>query len=143
MERSTSDSTAVPLSELRGKQLAVCSEKAAVAQNLLALLGAEAVLIHSDQCRLPSEEREALHAYNLLRTSRGTFLYDPTNPKLFLDHERHLVNLAPALSPLNQEQVALLQHGGVITVPHDDLIEQLNGTWQLEQSERIYGGAAA
>ncbi len=75
LERSGVDGEPISISEFKHKGFAVCSEKAALAQNILSFAGFDGTLIISRDSELLPGKKEA-HAYNLLHSKRGYFLYN-------------------------------------------------------------------
>lgn len=90
--------TNISVSELKGKNAALCSERAAVSQNLLTLLGYQSDLIYC-QINYQGKEKFGDHVANIITAQNGRkFIYDPQNPVL-LD-----TGYVPAISSINNEQ---------------------------------------
>jgi hypothetical protein len=117
-DHSTCDSDNVHLSELRGKGIAVCAEKAAAAQNVLVFLGYD-MKIAVGRCELGVDSDE-MHMYNLVKTEKGTALYDPTNPSVVFTPEGNVNSVLPAMYKLTDQQLADWEEGGPIEVEHLD-----------------------
>lgn len=138
MDNSSSDSEAIPLSELRGKNIAMCTEKAALVQNLLAFLGYQTQLCLSQACQIG--EKAEPHAFNIITTDRGRFIFDPTNPIIVTDTDGNLINILPASYVLTEEQYLNLIKGNTIIVEHTDF-HLIQGQYQpSEKHIRKYGG---
>lgn len=138
MDRSSADSEAIDLKELKGKQIAVCAEKAAVAHNYLKFLAIDSRLIFSDRCELTPGSEEA-HAYVCFSTAHGHFIFDPTNSVIVKNPEGGVSSVEPALYKITPEQFEVLTQGkgGEVVVVHKDK------TWDgqqfiLDETKRIY-----
>lgn len=68
----------IRMEDLRGKGIAVCLEKAAVAQNLLTFAGYDSKLAMGE---VSKGERFIGHSFNLVKGEKGYSLYDPSNPR--------------------------------------------------------------
>ena len=140
LDHTAADSDDINLSELKGKNLAVCAEKATVAQNLLTFMGIESTLIFSSNCRLTEGEPTTGHAYPIFRTEKGIFIYDPTNPIIALDTEEKVSSVYPAIYPINEEEYERLMSGGEVEVSHSDLKTVDGALVKDEPQKRIYAG---
>ncbi|MCX6717844.1 MAG: hypothetical protein NTU76_04210 [Candidatus Taylorbacteria bacterium] len=140
LNHTVSESEAVSLRELKGKNLAVCAEKAAVAENLLSFVGLESDIIASIHCRIPSEDQEVPHYFILLHAPSTYVIYDPTNPVLSLNEKREVVTFAPAMYQINDDQAKSLINGGVMKVEHTDELINKDGSKIQEKSNRTYSG---
>ncbi|MBP6855666.1 MAG: hypothetical protein KBC26_01695 [Candidatus Pacebacteria bacterium] len=140
LEHTSAESQPISIKELKGREFAVCAEKAAVAQNLLAFVGMEADLIASASCRIVSEGEDGAHYYILIHGPKGDIIYDPTNPRLLLDRDRKLISYSPAVYPISEEQSQQLTSGGSIQVEHIDNKTNENNQQLPERSMRLYAG---
>lgn len=138
---TTPVSPPVSIGEFKGKNIAVCAEKAAAAQNLLVFVGLKSTLIFSRGCHLPLEATEESHCYNLVHSPRGYMIYDPTNPVLILNTNGELKSYRPAIYPISKEQFDTLTNGGSVVVEHIDFKEDEDGQLIEVKSNRVYGGA--
>jgi len=129
----------ISIKELKGKKIAICAEKAAVAQNLLAFVGLESELIVSNRCRIPEEDKYTAHMYIVIHGTDGYMIYDPTNPVL-VSKEGKLQSYLPAIYTITEEQYQELIKGGSIRVAHKDYKMSENGQWIPVESNRIYAG---
>jgi hypothetical protein len=135
--------SSISIKELKGKGFAVCAEKGAAAQNLLAFVGMESKLIASSKCRIPAEAGEGAHYYILVHGPKSDIIYDPTNPQLLLNKEGKLTSYGPALYPITEEQSQRLLAGESIVIEHvDDKIDE-NGQRVPEKQNRLYAGPRA
>ena len=130
LDHSSIDSPTISIKELRGKSFAVCAEKSAATQNMLAFLGMESELIASSNCRIPAESEEVAHYYILAHGPKTDMIYDPTNPQLLLDVEGRYTSYGAAMYPITEEQSQHILAGGSIVLEHTDI--QIN-----EAGERI------
>jgi len=139
MDHSSADSEALPLVELKGKGLAMCTEKAAAAQNLVTLLGYDSELCLSQGCQL-IDGKEEMHAFNVINSDRGRFIFEPANPIILTDTEGNIVNFYPATYRITDEQYAGLMSGGEVEIDHTDL-RVSEGRYEKQGVEvRKYGG---
>lgn len=80
------------------KGVAMCAERAAVANNILQLFGKKPVL-EMGEAQMGNRPKLP-HAYLFLRNSKGSeVVYDPTNPLLVFDESDALVRVDPAIYP--------------------------------------------
>ena len=139
-EHSQDGAPNISIKDLKGKRIGVCAEKAAVAQNLASFMGMTSTFIAGGARFIP-ESKEEFHAFNIVQTSLGQFLFDPTNPKLATDEENKVVNYAPAFYPLTVEQVQELMKGGSVSVKHELRVLGKDGAVIREDiQERTYIG---
>ena len=142
LDRSSSDSEDIHLNEFKGKRIAVCAEKAAVAQNLLSFLGYESELVSSTKCRLesPDKDDQGGHMYNVITSGKNHLIFDPTNPTIVTGNDGNIHTVMPAFYPIDTNGYKKLMEGGQVEVTHND------GTWDGQQNhkepdqKRIYGG---
>lgn len=66
------------VSDLKGKNLAACVERAALSQNLLKFLGFEAII---KQSQIDNDNKHELHAYNLVAYNGKYYIFDATIPR--------------------------------------------------------------
>jgi hypothetical protein len=132
----------ISLGELKEKRIAVCAEKASVAQNLTTVLGLESNLVMSSNCKLLPEEKEELHAFNIWRTKKGYFIFDPTNPMLKIEKETNTIkSYNPAIYPISEDEFKKIKDGGVVSVQNEDIFCDSKGDiLEKKLTERIYGG---
>lgn len=140
LDHTSADSLSISVKELKGKGFAVCAEKAAAAQNLLAFVGLESELIASSDCRIPAEAEEGAHYYVLVHGLKGDMIYDPTNPRLIFDKDGKLTSYGPAMYPVTEEQSQRLLSGESITVEHVDEKIDKSGQRVPDKSKRLYTG---
>lgn len=121
------DDEQVHLSELKGKGLAVCAEHATAAQNLLQFCGMESTLVFAE-CQLGGEEKDNTgHAYNIISSDHGKFIYDPNNPKNILSGNS--LRAVPTIFKLTSEQYNSLTNGGEVSVDW--------ASWSIKDSEPL------
>ncbi len=140
-DHSSVDSEPVSMKkELKGTGMAMCAEKAALAQNLLTFLGMQTELVISSKCNLGGQDNEN-HAYNLVTTEKGSFVYDPTNPRIFTNEKGELVGTQAALYPIGAEDYQRLKDGGTVETEHKDMTVGADGNKNLSDKaqKRIYG----
>lgn len=81
------------ISELKGKEIAECIEKAALTHNILKFLGYDTELVLG---HLSGEDNvKEPHAYNLIKGKKGTFLLDITNPIYVYDENDKFIAYVP------------------------------------------------
>jgi len=137
------DSDVVNLSQLKGKRLAVCMEKAAVAQNLLSFTGMDCRLVMSNCYLRENQEKPELHVFNVFSTDKGNWIYDPTNPRLVMAADGSVLSVGAAAYHITNEQLHdILYTKNLVRVEHQDVTVDTDGRIATtEKSERIYGGA--
>ena len=139
MDHSSVDSEALPLSELKAKGIAMCTEKAAATQNLLSLLGYESEFCLSLSCELV-EGSEEMHAFNILSSDRGRFIFETTNPIFVSNTDGNVVNFLPATYKITEERYGDLISGKEVSVQHTDF-RVVDGKYKKQEVEtRKYGG---
>lgn len=138
-DHTTADSETINLSELKGKNLAVCAEKATVAHNYLKFLGIDSHVVFSNNCKLGDSTDG--HAYVIFATKNGRFIFDPTNPILVEDNEGKINSVNPALYKISEEDYnhLLNRDNHQVAVQHID--QKLdNGKYvPQEPQNRVYG----
>ncbi|GEM_PF-1207077 len=138
LDHTSADSPEISIKELKGKGIAVCAEKGAAAQNLLAFIGLESDFIASSNCRIPAEEKESAHYFILVHGPKADIIYDPTNPRMILDKDNNLVSYSPAMYPITEDQSKNLISGENVIVEHvDDKISD-DGQRVPDKSNRLY-----
>jgi hypothetical protein len=142
MDHTDAESPDISLKELKEKNIAVCAEKASTAQNLITFLALKSFLVNSNTSKLLPEGKEELHAYNILETTNGYFVYDPTNPQVATEKRSgKIVTYTPALYPITKEQFDTLKDGGTVSVQHKDFeYDDQGNPIDSKVTERIYGG---
>jgi hypothetical protein len=139
MNLSDSESNGISIKELKGKNLAVCAEKASTAENFLSFVGINSFLVMGN-CRF-NENKGELHAFNVLHTSKGYFIYDSTNPCLILENDTHdLKNTLPALYKITEEDFLRLKNGDEVEVIHQDQYVDNDEIVGTRQQQRFYAG---
>ncbi len=139
-EHSGYDSPEEPinLSEFRGKNIGVCVEKSALANNLIIFADANSELLLAD-CSIEQDKEEG-HAYNIITTEKGKFIYDATNPINTYNKDQNTNSYQPALYPISSEQYEqLINNNGKITVEHPWYTIE-NGNTEVKQKSRVYAG---
>lgn len=124
-----------PFSIADFKGRALCAERAAVAGNMLNLLGIDTTYIPGK--RETASGKSELHAFLVFRNSKGdNVIYDPMNPGLIRSKEDVLVSVMPAVYPGGDEVL----DGGTATVQHTDY-SIVNGQPQpVKQTQRTFTG---
>lgn len=115
MDRSSVDSQPFSISELKKKGIAVCAEKATTAHNMLNFLSFDSKLIFSNNCKLIETDKNSGHAFVVVKSSRGSFIYDPTNPRI-----DGAGALSPALFKLTSAQAEEFASGRAVSVAQDN-----------------------
>ncbi len=139
-DHTHSESDSVNLSELKGKGIAVCAEKASLAHNYLKFLGIDSKLVSSLNCRFTEGNNDS-HAYNLISTKNGEFLYDPSNPVIIRDAQNEILTTNATVYPISREDYDHLsqQDGKQVKVEHMNQ-KFIDGKYQKEDGQdRIYG----
>lgn len=126
--------------ELRGKGVAMCVEKAAAAQNLMAFKGLDSFIVFSTKCVIKGTPNEPPHVYNVVHSERGLFIYDPTNPSVLKRPHGEIAAYRPAVYEITKEQFDSLASGGVVMVQHADYLVRDDGQEERIVKERTYGG---
>ena len=139
MDHTTANSEPINLSELKGKKLAVCAEKATVAHNYLKFLGIDSHVIFSNDCKL--DESNNGHAYVVYANKKGRFIFDLSNPVLIEDANGKITGVNPAIYKISEEDYnhLLNRDGQQVTVQHiDQKLDNGKYTSKAPQS-RVYG----
>ena len=99
--------------ELKGKNIGACSERSAMAQNLLTFLGVDSELM------IGKLNGNTLHAYIVFKSGNGQtrILYDPMNPVVYtVDGEE---NYCPGVCLVSEEDYNKLKTGEVFNFNYD------------------------
>lgn len=141
LDRVSLYSEDVDLEELKGKSIAVCTEKAGAAQNLLTFLGYDSELVMSSKCRLNSPDTDDPdgHAYIVINSEKGHSIFDPTNPVVATKEDGTLHDILPSSYPITTEQYQTLMNGGQVEVTHYDQKWDGKTYSKKEGVKRIYG----
>lgn len=130
----------ISIGDFKGKNMAVCAEKASAAQNILSFVGMDTYTLLSGDCRLSGEEEGGAHLFNIFNSGNGYRLYDPTNPVLYLDKDSNVISASPAIYPLTDAQFEQLLSNGEVEVEHKDVQNDEVGNRKEIPVKRIYGG---
>ena len=124
--------------DLKDKDAGACVEHAAVTQNLLAVLGEEALMINTLHCQLPKGKRVG-HSYNILRRGkREYYLMDTATPAVYTD-QFDLKTTALLLYPLTKDQYEQLMDGGDIEITKHNAKDHPTG-FSTHPTQLIYSG---
>ena len=135
LDHSSGDSTAINLTELKGKNLAVCAEKATVAHNYLKFVGIDSYVIFSDRCKLGDSTNA--HAYIIFATKNGRFIFDPSNPILVEDSESKIKSVNPALYQISEEDYNHLLNRDHHQVEVQHIDQKLDNGKYISQAPQI------
>lgn len=115
------------ISDLKGKNAAVCADRAAVAQNLFSILGMESYYIVG---QINGEN----HAFNVVNYKGNYYLYDSSKdiPKY---ENGKIVNWLAYVKPISKEQLEALFNGEKITF-EDGRIYSSFGKYKIETSNK-------
>jgi len=129
----------IDLAALKEKNIAVCIEKAAVTHNFLKFFGVCSYLILSTKCKIG--DWEDAHAYIIFQTTKGKFIFDPTNPVLIEDREGHVKHITPAIYKISDEEYEhIIQNDEIqVVIEHHDQILDKEKYTKMEAQKRIYG----
>lgn len=128
----------IDLSAFKGKRIAVCAEKGAVAHNFLKFFGIESHLIISSGCQIGDSEEA--HAYIVFPTDKGKFIFDPTNSVLIETPEGAVKSILPAIYKISDEEYGHIMNNDnhkVVVAHHDQIFDGGQYT-QMEAQKRIY-----
>lgn len=90
------------VSDLKGKNIAACVERAALSQNLLHLLGIDSVYKTS---QVKNAESTEVHAYNLVAYEGKYYIFDATIPRIDEKGE-----ITPIITEISKEDFEKLSH---------------------------------
>jgi hypothetical protein len=130
------------LSEIREQYIAVCVEKAAVAQNLISFLGDNVWMI---DCFVRLERYdgaidEGQHGFNIIENSPSEYtLYDPNHPFEIRDEHNEIIAVKPALFHITPEEFSGLARGEVIEVIHKEIKQYASGKEETILRSYRYG----
>jgi hypothetical protein len=128
------------IKEFKEKGVAMCSEKAAFAQNLLVFMGLESGIILS-KCKIPDSDQEEPHTFILIHLPNDKHvIYDPTNPTFTFKKDKSLVSYGASIYGITSEQKNSLMGGKPIRVEHKNIVLGDNGKKNVESHYRIYFG---
>lgn len=130
------DPRAPSVRDLQSQKTALCVERAALAQNLVVLLGNESALVWA-----PVRYRDEVgnHAFNVITTTGGRhLLYDPNNPIETYGATGVLVETAPGVYPLSSAQFADIMNGRSVAVMRPEKIRRPDGSETETRNEFVY-----
>lgn len=128
------------ISELKEKGVAVCVEKSAAAQNLMAFKGLDSFIVFSSKCAIKGTANESPHVYNIAHSDRGFFIFDATNPCVMKRPHGEIVGYRPATYAITKEEFEAIRGGGTMEVMHCDYLVRDDGTEEEILKKRVYGG---
>ena len=118
--------------DLRGKNIAACSERSAMVQNILKFLGFDSELVFG---KINSTES---HAYIIFKAGNGKtrILYDPTNPVVYRtdDGEKY----CPGVCLMSEEEYIQLKNGSNFTFKYDLAKKLFVGNNECFEAPRNY-----
>lgn len=130
------------IKEIADAHVAMCTEKSAVAQNLIAFLGTHSWLV-SSYVRIEWRDdraEEGQHNYNIIETpDKKLVLYDANHPFEIMDEKGKVIGVTPAVFEITPNQFSVLQRGYEIHVHHKEEIRSPSGIKTVLR-EYIYGG---
>lgn len=77
--KPTDEVRSTPISEIKGQNIAMCTERAMLSQNLLKFIGIDSTLKIS---QVYSNGYKSVHAYNIVKNEDSHYIFDSTNPKM-------------------------------------------------------------
>lgn len=140
LDRSTSDSPNISLVELKRKGFSVCAERAALAQNLLSFVGLDSTLIIGKLQLVDGQITNSLHIFNVVKSPKGFFIIETTNPSFIFDNGGKIVAAGPAIYPISESDFIALKTGGSVEITHHNFRQIEDGTCYPEEEKRIYSG---
>lgn len=122
----------VSIKELRGKNMAACSERSAMVQNILKFLGFDSEIIFG---KLNKDES---HAYIIFKPEGKNIriLYDPMNPVEYIEDSQKYY--CAGVSRMSEEQYDELQNGGAYTFNYDLVKKVFIPGSNCVEDERVY-----
>lgn len=122
--------------ELRDQKTALCVERAALAQNLVTVLGNDSALFWAP---VRYRDEEGNHAFNVVTTADGRHvLYDPNNPVETYDANGVVVDTAPGAYPISAAQFEDLLHGRQLVVARPERRRTSDGSETEVRSSFVY-----
>lgn len=129
---SPSDMKPVSITSFKGNNLAACSERSALVQNLLVFMGFESEIIFGKL------NNDSSHAYIIFSSQNGNtkLLYDPMNPVTF--HDDNTTSYGFAVSKMSEEEYQDLKNGKSYTFDYSQ-VKKLYGKTNCSEDKREYG----
>ena len=123
------------IGDLKGLGVAQCTERSAVAQNLLSLFGFESYYCIGG---LKHEEQSEGHAYNVVKGSKNYYLIDYSVPvKIFYDNGA--VYNVPYQVVIPKDKVeGFFNNQETIELPDYDFVQSKNGFERVEKNDSRY-----
>ena len=127
----TPNNEPISIQKLKGINVAACSERSALVQNLLKFMGFDSEIVFG---KLNSNES---HAYIIFAPEKGgiKLLYDPMNPVVFQAEGKEEYGIG--VSKMSNEDYIALQNGGTYKFNYD-LVKKIYGKTECLEEERIY-----
>ena len=117
------------IDDLKGKNAAVCADRAALAQNLFSILGVESYYLVG---QVNGED----HAYNVINYKGNYFLYDSSKDIPRYENGK-LINWLAYVKPISIEQMEVLLNGGKISF-EDGRIYSSFGKYKSETGNKSF-----
>jgi len=119
------------IKELKGKNIAACSERSAMAHNLLKFLGMDSELIFGKL-----NQTEA-HAYIILKSENGKrILYDPMNPVEYKTNDG--ISFCPGVCLVSEEEYNQIKNGGTLSFDYSLVKKLYVGNGETIEKQRVY-----
>ena len=125
------------LSSLKGQRIAACTERAALTNNILRMLGFRSIYVNgSVKVRNGNEIIDSLHCYNIMQNSRGDYLIvDSTSKCGVYDEQNHSLPLSATYYISLKDPIIFLTQESSDTIPltvkDAYAIKKANGEIQL------------
>lgn len=122
--------------ELRDRKTALCVERAALAQNLVTVLGNDSALFWAP---VRYRDEEGNHAFNAVTTVDGRHvLYDPNNPIETYDASGVVVETTPGAYPISAAQFEDLLRGRQVVVARPERRRAADGSETEVRNSFVY-----
>jgi hypothetical protein len=129
----TKDWNSLSIKELKNKNIAACSERSALAHNLLLFLGFNSEIIFG---KLNKDESHAYIIFSPENTDEFKILFDPMNPVVFNDGDKD--SYAIGVSKISKEEYENLKDGKEYKFDYSMVKRMYNQNYSIYADERIY-----
>ena len=119
------------IKDLKEKNIAACSERSAMAHNLLRFLGIDSELIFG------KINQKAAHAYIIFKSENGKrILYDPMNPVEYRKNDS--IDYCPRVCLVSEEEYNQIKNGGTINFDYSLVKKLFVGNNEYSEKEIVY-----
>lgn len=124
----------VSIKEFKNKSLAACTERSAMAHNLLKFMGFDSEIVFG---KLNSDK--GFHTYIIFKPENQKdirILYDPMNPVVYIQDEHKKYGIGACV--INEDEYSKLLNGNSFKFNYDFAKKRCPSGYACQENERVY-----